>query len=197
MATLSEKKKWLEEFYADDSEFSKWRKKNEKLLAEFRESSDFNKELSFAEARFWLEKYSAGWDEAFGLLDRKTDLIDQLLQDVRKARTSGEWKGQVETLLAYSNEIAAFAKQRAALARGRALGAQKKRDRAKENRASLDKAISDLFTGPEKKGFQWSNQQITDFLACRFRSGYSRGTILKAVKRIAPQHRKAARQNQA
>lgn len=188
MADQSEILKWAEEFFADKSEFSRWWKANEEKREMFRKSPDETKELLFALADFWYERVNARWDETLKLLDKESSLNTQLLAEVKRAREIGELKAIFE----HYDKIVAADRQQASLARGRFLGVQRRRDVATERQALLHKAVSDLFTGTEKPGFMWSNIKIADWLVPKL-PFYSRGTILKAVKRIAAQHRKVAR----
>lgn len=82
------------------------------------------------------------------------------------------------------------------LAKGRSQGVEARKKIAKENKDKLLTAISGLFDTPEKPGWNWTNDAITEFLKNRVPQ-YAESTILQTVKSEAARYRKAKKEEQA
>jgi len=75
------------------------------------------------------------------------------------------------------------------------IAAAKKRIEEKNKKLSvLDKAINDLFDSPDKKGWIWTNEEITTFLMQRGDYGYKESTVLARVKKLAAEHNRKRRE---
>ena len=85
------------------------------------------------------------------------------------------------------------------LALGRQLGVKARKESAQKRREQVDKAIDDLFDKPDKPGWRWTIDEITDFLSKRFAREYKykRSTIKQFVKLGVARHRKAEKTRQA
>lgn len=79
------------------------------------------------------------------------------------------------------------------LAEGRKKGVKERQKNAEDNKANLLKAISALFDNPEKPGWNWTNNEITEFLA-KSSTAYKKNTIRQTVKREAARYRKARKE---
>lgn len=80
-------------------------------------------------------------------------------------------------------------KIRSNLKKGPIEAAKKRTEKAAPKRATLDKAINDLFDKPEKPGWGMTNPQITAYLMKQGGYGYEKTTVHERVKTLARDHR--------
>jgi len=71
--------------------------------------------------------------------------------------------------------------------------AKKRTEKAAPKRATLDKAINDLFDTPEKAGWGMTNDGITAFLMKHGGYGYKKSVVLMRVKKLAAGHHEERR----
>lgn len=79
-------------------------------------------------------------------------------------------------------------KIRANLRKGPIEAAKKRTEKAAPKRATLDKAINDLFDTPEKPGWGMTNDGITAYLMKQGGYGYKKTTVHERVKTLARDH---------
>ena len=84
-------------------------------------------------------------------------------------------------------------KIRASLRTGPIVAAEKRTEKAAPKRATLDKAINDLFDTPEKPGWGMTNVQITAYLMKQGGYGYEKNTVQGRVNTLAAEHREKRR----
>jgi len=84
-------------------------------------------------------------------------------------------------------------KIRANLRKGSPAAAKKRTEDGNKKRATLDKAINDLFDTPTKAGWGMTNDGITAFLMKHGGFGYAESVVLMRVKELAAGHREERR----
>ena len=96
----------------------------------------------------------------------------------------------------YFIELASYSGKVKNLYKGSPEGVKARQVNAKQNHANLDKAINDLFDTPNKPGWIWTNEIITEYLSKSLKV-YKSSTILMRVKTLAAGHRKAKKEELA
>lgn len=79
------------------------------------------------------------------------------------------------------------------LSLGPIAAAKNRTEKAAPKRATLDKAINDLFDTPEKPGWGMTNVQITTFLMQQGGYGYKKSVVLARVNTLAAEHNRQRR----
>lgn len=173
-----------------DDTFEAWRKANAKGLELFEEQPEKTRTFFFALASYWLARYSKGWDDAIETMKMQSEMIKEMAAELPKAVN----RARLETIMANWDAIQAKQKRLITLhTKARPEAIKKRREKAEKNNAGLDKAISDLFAGPDSKGWRMTNDDIADFLEPYFEGMYKRSTILQRVKMLAANHRNKGR----
>ncbi|GBG15390.1 peptide-binding protein [Novimethylophilus kurashikiensis] len=168
-----------------EAEFSKWCSTHVDRIEWFSKLSDKAKILNWALAEFWYGRVNAKWDEALELVKMQGEIIASNKSTIETARKNGA----LSALLANWDKIQAAETQKTILDNGRMKGTEARQKKAKSNHAVLEKAINDLFSAPDKPGWQWSNGEITQYIL-KHHHVYAESTVKQKVKILAAQHRK-------
>lgn len=169
--------------------FKEWWRANADLmpLSEFKKRQVELQWVFYARAEFWADQYRKGWQDALEVLAEQHEIFSDVIPQAEKY-------GRLAAIL--ENWDAIQAKQTRLLildTKARPAAIEKRKKKAVENNAALDKAISDLFeNNPHAKS--WTNDDIAGWLASRY-PVYKSSTILQRVKKIAAEIRKKDRQN--
>lgn len=174
-----------------EEEFINWWESNTEKIEIFKMHPDDNyKVFLYAYAWFWYERVNEGWQDAIDLLGVQGDLINKLNAEIPEATK----RGRLAATLEHWPAIQAEQKRLITLAtKARPKAIEKRKKKAVENNAALDKAILDLLENhPHARS--WTNDDIADWLAPKY-PVYTRSTILQRVKKKAAEIRKKDRQN--